>query len=69
MKGQALETSIPSISKQVLEDLEIAIPSLEIQNIILRIAELRNKEKLLKQKIEALREIQIQKQINNIIYK
>ncbi len=69
LKGQAIGTSIPSISKQVLEDLEIAIPSLEIQNVILRIAELRNKEKLLKQKIEALREIQIQKQINNIIYK
>lgn len=67
LKGQALGTSIPSISKQVLENLEISVPSVETQKIILQITELRNREKTLKQKIETLRDNQIQKQIFNII--
>lgn len=60
LKGQAIGTSIPSISKQVLENLEITIPSIETQKAILQITQLRNKEKSLKQKIEMLREKQIQ---------
>jgi hypothetical protein len=60
LKGQAIGTSIPSISKQVLENLEIAVPSIETQKAILQITKLRNKEKSLKQKIETLREKQIQ---------
>jgi len=60
LKGQAIGTSIPSISKQVLENLEITIPSIETQKTILQITKLRNKEKSLKQKIETLREKQIQ---------
>jgi len=56
LKGQAIGTSIPSISKQVLENLEIAVPSIETQKAILQITKLRNKEKLLKQKIEVLRD-------------
>jgi hypothetical protein len=67
LKGQALGTSIPSISKQVLENLEIAVPNIEIQRAILLITKLRNKEKWLKQKIETLREKQIQQQIINAI--
>jgi restriction endonuclease S subunit len=67
LKGQALGTSIPSISKQVLENLEITIPSIETQQVILQITKLRNKEKSLKQKIETLREKQIQQQIINAI--
>ncbi len=67
LKGQALGTSILSISKQVLENLEILVPSIETQKIILQITELRNREKTLKQKIETLRDNQIQKQIFNII--
>ncbi len=67
LKGQAIGTSIPSISKQVLENLEIAIPSIEIQNAILQITQLRNIEKTLKKNIESLREKQIQKQIINVI--
>ena len=54
LKGQAIGTSIPSISKQVLENLEIAVPSIETQKAILQITKLRNKEKSLKQKIETL---------------
>lgn len=67
LKGQAIGTSIPSISKQVLENLEITVPNIEIQRAILQITKLRNKEKSLKQKIEALREKQIQQQIINAI--
>ncbi len=67
LKGQAIGTSIPSISKQVLENLEITIPSIETQLAILQITQLRNREKSLKLKIEMLREKQIQQQIINAI--
>lgn len=67
LKGQAIGTSMPSISKLVLENLEIAIPSLKIQKAILKIAQLQDIEKVLKRKIETLREKQIQQQIINAI--
>jgi restriction endonuclease S subunit len=67
LKGQAIGTSIPSISKQVLENLEIAVPSIETQKAIVEISKLRKKEKYLKQEIEKLREKQIQQQIINAI--
>ena len=67
LKGQAIGTSIPSISKQVLENLEIPIPDIKTQMAIVEISKLRNKEKALKQKIEVLREKRIQQQIINSI--
>lgn len=67
LKGQAIGTSIVSISKSVLEELEISIPSLKRQQVILQISHLRNVEKKLKQQIESLREKQIQQQIINIL--
>lgn len=63
LKGQAIGSSMPSISKQVLENLEIIIPSIQTQNTILEITKLRNREKSLKIDIETLREKQIQQQI------
>lgn len=63
LKDQAIGTSMASISKTVLESLEINIPNTETQNTILRIAKLRNREKVLKQKIDSLKEKQIQQQI------
>jgi restriction endonuclease S subunit len=63
LKGQAIGTSIPSISKQVLENLEIPVPEIKTQKAIVEISKLRNKEKSLKRKIETLREKQIQQQI------
>ena len=60
LKGKAMGTSIVSISKSVLEELEIPIPDLETQKAILKITQLRNSEKNLKQQIETLREKQIQ---------
>lgn len=65
LKGQAIGTSIPSISKQVLENLEIALPGIETQKAILQITKLRNKEKALKQQIENLRD----KYLNQLIVK
>lgn len=67
LKGQAIGTAIPSISKQVLGNLEISIPRIETQKAILQITQLRKKEKFLKQQIEDLREKQIQQQIINAI--
>jgi restriction endonuclease S subunit len=67
IKGQAIGTSIPSISKQVLLNLEISVPDMDTQKTILAIAMLRDKEKEIKQEIESLREVQIQQQILNAI--
>jgi restriction endonuclease S subunit len=67
LKSQAIGTSIPSISKQVLEALEIPVPGIETQKAILQITKLRSREKKLKQEIETLREKQIQQQIINAI--
>ncbi len=67
LKGKAIGTSIVSISKAVLEELEISIPDLQTQKAILKIAQLRNTEIELKKQIETLREKQIQQQIINAI--
>lgn len=67
LKGQAIGTSIPSISKQVLENLEIAVPSTEAQKAILQITKLRNKEKSLKKEIEVLRDKYINQQLLQVI--
>lgn len=67
LKAKAIGTSIVSISKTVLEELEISIPNLQTQKAILKIAALRNTEIKLKKQIETLREKQIQQQIINAI--
>lgn len=67
LKAKAIGTSIVSISKTVLEELEISIPDLQTQRAILKITELRNTEIKLKKQIETLREKQIQQQILNSI--
>lgn len=67
LKGQAMGTSMPSISKQVLENIEVSIPDLETQNAIVQITTLRYKELALKREIENLREKQLQKQITNAL--
>lgn len=69
LKEQAIGTSMASISKTVLEGLEINIPNTEMQNKILQIAKLKDREKILKQKIDSLKEKQIQQQIINAIKK
>ena len=67
LKGQAMGTSIPSISKHVLENLEISLPSIENQTLIVEVSKLRSREIKLKQQIEILRGKQIQNIINSKI--
>ena len=67
LKGQARGSSIASISKAVLSELEIPIPSIHKQELILRIFKLHNRERNLKQQIENLREIEIQNLLINAI--
>lgn len=63
LKGQAIGTSIPSISKQVLENLEMPVPDIKTQKAIVEISKLRNKEKSLKQEIETLKDMKINHQL------
>lgn len=63
LKRNAIGSAIVSISKAVLDELEVSIPDLTTQRTILKITELRKKEKQLKEQIETLRENQIQHQI------
>lgn len=67
LKSQAVGSSIVSISKSVLDELDLSIPNLNTQEAILRITHLRNSEKKLYKQIEMLREKQIQQQITNAI--
>lgn len=67
LKRTARGTSMPSIRKSGLEELEISIPNIETQKAILKITNLRNTEKKLKKEIELLREKQIHQQIINAI--
>ncbi|MFZ2338905.1 MAG: restriction endonuclease subunit S [Bacteroidales bacterium] len=67
LKSQAVGSSIVSISKSVIDELELSIPDLDTQKAILRITHLRNAERKLLQQIEILREKQIQQEIINAI--
>ena len=65
LKGCAKGTSIVSISKAVLVKLEITIPTVAKQRMILDIYNLRKLEKKTKEKIEKLREKEIQQILIN----
>ena len=67
LKSQAVGSSIVSISKSVIDELELSIPDLDTQKAILIITHLRNAERKLQQQIEMLREKQIQQQIFNTL--
>lgn len=67
LKGFAVGTSMASISKSVLSELEIPVPDIKRQELILKLFKLRNKEKTLKKKIEGLREKEIQHLLINAI--
>jgi restriction endonuclease S subunit len=67
LKGHARGTSMASISKAVLAELEIPIPNIQKQELVLKIFKFRNKEKNLKQQIETLREKEIQHLLINAI--
>ena len=67
LKSQAVGSSIVSITKSVIGELELSIPDLHTQKAILRITHLRSSERKLQQQIEILKEKQIQQQIINAI--
>ncbi len=67
LKGHAIGTSLPSISKTVLEHLEIPVPDKQTQTTVLKIMEMRRRETAMKQQMEALREKLIQQTILNAI--
>lgn len=67
LKAQAMGTSIPSISKVVLEELEIPVPTIEKQKSVVAISKLRWQEKNILSKLEFLRDKKIQTQIINAI--
>lgn len=67
LKGHARGTSMASISKAVLSDLQIPVPDLKRQELVLKIFKLRNEEKKLKQQIENLKEKEIQNLLINAI--
>lgn len=69
LKANAIGTSMVSITKAVLEDLEIIFPDIKTQKMILELSKLRSKELKLRQQIQILRDKQIQQQILNIIKK
>ena len=67
LKVNARGTSIVSISKDVLSDLVILIPTLKTQHSILKITQLREKELNLRKQIDILRDKQLQQQIINAL--
>lgn len=69
LKGRAKGTSIPSISKETLEALEIPIPSLDKQKMVVQIHQTRRKEKQIRAKLEIQKDQQIQILIKQAIDK
>jgi restriction endonuclease S subunit len=67
LKEQAMGSSIVSISKTVLDELEIPVPSIEQQKAIVHIATLQQRESWLYRRIEELRAQLIQQQIFNTL--
>lgn len=69
LKKSAIGSALPSISKAVLQELEIFIPDLTRQKLILKIVELREKESEYLLKINKLHELLIQGKILNTLNK
>lgn len=67
LKGKARGTSMPSITKAVLENLELVIPPFEKQQLIVRLSQLILQETNLREKILTQRKQLIEQQIINAI--
>lgn len=63
LKTFARGTSIVSIPKKVLSDLSIPIPSLEKQQLIVKIDELRSLEKKIETRLSSLRQVLYQQRL------
>ena len=60
MHEQQLGTTIPSISMKQLAELEIDVPSIEVQKKVVAIHQLREKERELTASVEQWKDKQIQ---------
>jgi len=60
LKSFSKGSAIPSITKDVIEKLEIVIPSLQKQEAIIKFYSLRKRERAIYQQLENLKELQIQ---------
>ena len=67
LKGIAKGTSIPSISKKQLEEFEIVIMPREIQQKLVALNKLKKKENDLVSKIERLKKLSFEMDLNTII--
>jgi restriction endonuclease S subunit len=67
LKGQARGTSIPSITKSALEDLELVIPPVEKQILIVRLSQLILHETELRERVITQRKQLVEQQIINAI--
>lgn len=67
LKGIAKGTSIPSITKAQLEQLEIPIFPFDVQETLVRLAELRKKEKTILADIERLNDYKLDLSLIKII--
>jgi restriction endonuclease S subunit len=67
LKSSAIGTSIVSITKEVLGNIEISIPDMNVQRKVLMITALQQKEKSIKQQINLLNDKIIQYRILDAI--
>ena len=67
LKANAIGSALPSISKSVLSDLEISIPSITKQKSILKIDSLRLREKQIQNRLIVLKELYIQQLLQNTL--
>lgn len=67
LKRSAKGTSLPSISKRVLSDIYIEIPTIKKQELILKVSDLIIREKKIRRKIQERREKLLNHQLLNVI--
>lgn len=67
LSSNAVGTSIPSITKVMLEDVEIPLPSIATQKKIVEIAKLQKRERQLREEISVKRQQIIDYKLKNII--
>ncbi len=67
LKNISKGTSLPSLSKKAIGEIEIDLPSMERQQIVMKISALSTIEKRLRQDIESLRETLINRQVLNAL--
>lgn len=66
-QSRSTGTNVPSLKRNVLEEIEILIPSIEVQNKLIELKSLWEKEKQLTEELLTKKEILYQEFFNNII--